>query len=88
MKGSSEALLATIAANTGYRWRFQGVRPAAPTLVSVNRGVSSAYAIHEEGLLQAQGMVRLRITRSSRMMTLRYKRHLPRGMADLDERGL
>lgn len=87
-QGTIEALLAAIAAKTGYRWRFEGVRPAAPILVSVNRSGSSAYAILEDGLLQAQGMVRLRITLSSRMMTLRYKRHLPRSMADLDERGL
>lgn len=84
-QGTVEALLAAVASRTGYRWRFEGSRPAAPILVSVNRDRASAYAILEEGLLQAQGLVTLRIDRAGRWMTLHYNRRRRHLLTHLDD---
>ncbi|WP_079211107.1 DotD/TraH family lipoprotein [Brucella pituitosa] len=84
-QGTIETLLAAIAAKTGYQWGFTGTPPPAPILVSVNRDSTSAYAILEEGLLQAQGLVTLKIDPANKRMTLRYSRRGPRIIAHLDE---
>ncbi|WP_094507472.1 DotD/TraH family lipoprotein [Brucella thiophenivorans] len=84
-QGTIEDLVKVVASRIGFSVSKYGERSGAPILVSVNASNSTPYYILEEGLLQAQGQVRITIDQAHKSITVRYKRPERSPVAHIDD---